>query len=347
MSSNQFLIDGYTRHQIFLQRFSSQEVNRLTPVIEKLYQDVSNRLDDNLTAYQTGRLLAIRAELDDLIRAGMSEWSEQLRDTLEEFYQYEFDFNDRILTEAIDVDALRPAPEQVRAPSYALAQVMTLISGDSTRDLSVDDIIRQFGDKKAEQINNAIAAGFISGTPHNEVVKQISGLSGRAKQQAGAVVRTAVNQLSDHAMHQASLANQDVLQGEEWVATLDGRTSPVCRDRDSDGEIYPIDSGPRPPAHFACRSVRVPVVADDFKIPGLEGERASVGGPVSAQVTYNGWLGRQPARVQDEILGPTRSALYRRGGLNVDQFVDDRGIQYTLDQLKALEPLAFERANID
>jgi hypothetical protein len=83
----------------------------------------------------------------------------------------------------------------------------------------------------------------------------------------------------------------------------------------------------------------VPKVKDEFKIPGIDGERASMDGPVSAQTTYNSWLKRQPKEFQDEVLGLERAKLFR-GGMNIQKFVDDRGVLLDLDQLKAREGMA-------
>lgn len=76
------------------------------------------------------------------------------------------------------------------------------------------------------------------------------------------------------------------------------------------------------------------------------GTRASMDGQVPSGLGYNEWLNRQSAERQDEALGPTRAALFRRGGLRVDQFTDFRGGIYTLDQLRKREAAAFERAGV-
>jgi len=74
-------------------------------------------------------------------------------------------------------------------------------------------------------------------------------------------------------------------------------------------------------------------------------------GPVSGQSNFSGWLRKQPKDFQDEYFsqfpnGKARAKLFRNGGLSMDKFTDNKSIVYTLDELKALEPQAFERANI-
>jgi SPP1 gp7 family putative phage head morphogenesis protein len=69
-------------------------------------------------------------------------------------------------------------------------------------------------------------------------------------------------------------------------------------------------------------------------------------GQVPAETTYDQFLRRQNAGFQDEVLGRTRGALFRRGKLSVDRFTDRTGRRYTLDELRRREPQAFEAANI-
>lgn len=70
-------------------------------------------------------------------------------------------------------------------------------------------------------------------------------------------------------------------------------------------------------------------------------------GTTAPDTTYPVWLGRQSAAFQDSVLGKTRGALFRRGDLPVDRFVDFAGKPFTLEQLKQRNPDAFRRAGIE
>jgi hypothetical protein len=74
------------------------------------------------------------------------------------------------------------------------------------------------------------------------------------------------------------------------------------------------------------------------------GER--VVGSVPGKTNFDGWLRQQPAAFQDDYLGKTKGALFRRGKLKMDQFVDRRGQELNLAQLSQRYPEAFERANL-
>ncbi|MNR66542.1 hypothetical protein D3C85_1900820 [compost metagenome] len=69
-----------------------------------------------------------------------------------------------------------------------------------------------------------------------------------------------------------------------------------------------------------------------------------------ADLSYYNWLKQQPASFQDRAIGPVRAKLFREGGLSIERFAElqlDRNFSpLTLAQMKAIEPLAFERAGL-
>ena len=78
-----------------------------------------------------------------------------------------------------------------------------------------------------------------------------------ANRQVMALVRTSVNQVANAASQQVYEANQDITSKYRYTATLDSRTSAICRSLD--GEEFAYGKGPVPPQHFNCRSTTVPI----------------------------------------------------------------------------------------
>lgn len=67
-------------------------------------------------------------------------------------------------------------------------------------------------------------------------------------------------------------------------------------------------------------------------------------GTTPSKTTYSQWFNGQPAKLQREILGPTKFDLYTKGGLNLNDFVDETASKpWTIDQLKAREAKAFSK----
>jgi SPP1 gp7 family putative phage head morphogenesis protein len=168
-----------------------------------------------------------------------------------------------------------------------------------------------------------------------------------SRRSAEAMTRTAVAAVSQQARSLLYAANAEVITKVQWVSTLDLRTTPICRARD--GKVFPVDSGPRPPAHVNCRSTIVPVVKS-WRELGIDADelppatRASMSGQVPETLTYGEWLRGLPAAQQDEVLGKAKGQLFRAGGLTVDRFVDATGHAYTLDELKRREKEAWAAA---
>jgi SPP1 gp7 family putative phage head morphogenesis protein len=178
---------------------------------------------------------------------------------------------------------------------------------------------------------------------------------------AQTLAQTATASVYNGVLQELYRQNRRIIRKEQYVATLDSRTTPQCRGLD--GNLYDVGTGPVPPVHMNCRSVRVPVIdgrrlstrpadaSTDRQLAGLRGpaRRRAVEklvGQVPAETTYNQWLGRQSASFQNEVLGPTRGRLFRKGGLDLTRFVDNSGRQYTLPELYEIEPAAFRRAGV-
>ena len=64
---------------------------------------------------------------------------------------------------------------------------------------------------------------------------------------------------------------------------------------------------------------------------------------VPERTTYAQWLKKQPAAVQDEVLGKTRGKLFRSGKVTIDRMIDPRLRPLTLAELAEREGLDLGR----
>lgn len=115
-----------------------------------------------------------------------------------------------------------------------------------------------------------------------------------------------------------------------------------------DGQMWPLgEAHVLPPLHWNCRCVCVPItktweqLAKRNKALAAQfdeidpGTRASMGGPVSGDTTWESWLGAQSKEAQADILGPARHKLWNAGKLTITDLVDQRGNALTLEELRA------------
>lgn len=342
------IVDAVTRHQIFVQRYAAGREQEAQAFIERLLNLIEGRMTGDITQFSRSRLDMMLSDIRLLHNDLYGQFSQDFIDEILEFSQYELDFNERMLNQNLNVTVTVPGPTQLQSAMFT--SIMDL---EPTKGYTIGNALAQFGTLKANQIIQTIRDGIALGDTHNQIRSRVQQLGPQNKNQAASLTRTITNHVSIRARDVTLRENEELFNGYEWVATLDSRTSLICASRD--GIIYPFgdnpETSPKPPAHFSCRSSIVPVIKPEYDATGgLVGQRPQVGadgpGVTKGSTTYEQWLRRQPASFQDEVLGPSRGKLFRRGEVSIGRFVDNQGRTLTLDELRQLEPLAFEQAGI-
>lgn len=327
MNPNEKLYDIATSHQIGVQRHGTAILKKILTHLEAVERDTVAKLA-GASAFTKrdleGFLAFIRARAEIYRQAIRGE----LQDEMTALANYEAEFEATKMSAATGAVFNRPSPSQVSAV-VASAPFQGRIMRDWADDLA---------NGVRNRLQDAITIGVTEGESIDKLVRRVRGTRANgfkdgviqaSRRDAEAVVRTAANHIATSARALTVAQNPDLFEGVVWSAVLDARTSSVCRARD--GEIYPLDSGPRPPAHWNCRSTVVPI------LKGVD---------MPKRPTYAEWLKKQPFSEQVEILGPARAALFRAGGLPIDRFVDSAGRAYTLDELRKRDRAAFERAGL-
>ena len=189
---------------------------------------------------------------------------------------------------------------------------------------TVEKAFRGIADNQKDALTRHIRQGVFSGESTADIARRMVGklefgqkaLSSRQKALAGGeltiaanhqirtIVRTSVNQVQNQASQAVYAANSKVAPKYEYVATLDSKTSPICKRLD--GRKFEYNKGPTPPQHFNCRSTTVPVVdyAGLKKQKGFEDLTPPPKGKVVTRPTGEG-TGRVPQDTQygDWLLG--------------------------------------------
>lgn len=344
MSSNQFLVDAASRRSLFIQRYSAGLEKEAAKVLADALRFISTMLDDvSLESLSSARFGALQLDINAEFGQRLNVLSTEVIQALGEFAQDEAEFTARMLENGTKAEVVRLTPQQIE---------MDFMTGRFGFDaqMNISQALDRFGKAKSTQVQQVLRDSYSDGKTSQQAIAAIRELIPLQTRQASSLVRTATNSASIAARMQSMAENSDLFDGYEWVSTLDNRTSHICMARD--GKIYPFAANsPKPPAHWACRSTIIPKVKAEYDLlAGADGVRPSVGAKgaqeQSASTTYGGWLRKQPASFQNEALGETRAKLFRNGGLSIEAFSDPSGKTYTLDQLRSLHPMAFEKANI-
>lgn len=211
------------------------------------------------------------------------------------------------------------------------------------------------------------------------------GVTNLTRSHVQTLVRTAINHVGTSARREFALANQRLFKREQWVAVLDGRTSVICLNLN--GRLFPVGKGIFPPAHLNCRSIRSPFIdtteAVRHRLKPTEqkrllrefGDQEGLGRVRSrrdlsrtqkkafdtfARVRVREMIGASPPVMSTEdflnglpmgeledVLGVSKAALQRRGGLSIGRLVDRQGSPLTLASLAEKESAAFQRAGLE
>lgn len=337
MNSNDKIVDGITRHHIFVQRYAKGRENEASQYIGRLMNTVINRIErGNITEISRARLGSFLLDMTQTVRQFNNEHSSSLINQVIEFAKRDSETIGAIVQNAVEAQVALPTANQLE--SAVFTNIMDL---EPSKGYTISSILSEFGDKKARQIEQYIRDGFALGETTDQIASRIRSNEFMMRSQAKALARTVVNHTATQARNTTMKENADILDGYKWIATLDSRTSLVCASRD--GIVYDMDdSNPKPPAHFNCRSTITYVVKPEFNLGGdIDVKRPSKGASgtmrVSHGTNYARWLKRQPASFQDEILGEKKGKLFRRGKVKLENFVDEQGRPLSLDQLEELE----------
>jgi SPP1 gp7 family putative phage head morphogenesis protein len=338
MSATQFIIDASTRHQVFLQRYGGGQSKEAQVVLDRIRRKINARILSEPTQFQAQRLSIVQADIDSIYQAGFQDLTSTVETGAMQLAQQEAEFSAELYGKTTTISWALPSERSLLA-----AVESAPMSAPGGRGITIDEALAQYGDVKSKEILQAIDDGVVLGDTSQQIASSVNSLmTHRQRNQLDTLVRTVTNHASSVARNAVYEANGDIIEGYRFIATLDGRTTFICASIDNE-EIYQPGLGPMPPLHWGCRSTTIPVVKDHFSIAkGMEGERAAKGGPVGSKTTYGGWLKTQPKEFIDEALGVGRSKLFRSGKLKIKQFVDPTGRVYTLNELRSMNPFAFQ-----
>ncbi len=392
-TANEALRDALIRHQIYLLRYSGFIRNQMVGLLDKVEKDLAekirNVLKDRKGLNGPSDVLRMQKLIDAVSNLRRESWDNAnsfLTKQMKELAQAEPTFAQGIfqLTSPVVLNVVMPPARQLEA-IVTQRPFEGQVLKDWASTMAGDDLRR---------IHSAIQMGMVAGEDSNTIARRVigtkaldgtDGVTQLARRQVQAITRTAVQAIANGARDDFFQANVDIIEAELFVATLDSRTTPICRALD--GKRFEVGKGPRPPLHFACRSLRVASFSQDYTgerpaksstqkellneftekenldrvtsrddLPrGTKGafdafERKRVRqltGQVPAATSYNEWLKTQTHAFQNEIMGVTKAKLFRDGGLSLDKYVAVNGTELTLGQMAAKYSDAFRQAGLD
>lgn len=191
----------------------------------------------------------------------------------------------------------------------------------------------------------AIKRGLVEGLNQREILANLQKTVDVSGNQARALLRTSMTQAETTALQAVAKENPEILQGLEYTAILDSKTSSICSSLN--GTIFPPEeTASLPPRHFNCRSSVVPVLKsrdemlsgdrERFRVRKLSNVSSTVlSGAPSRKESFGEWLREQPFDTKRRHLGSEEKvALFDQGSLDVSDFFTSAGAPLDLKTLK-------------
>jgi SPP1 gp7 family putative phage head morphogenesis protein len=201
------------------------------------------------------------------------------------------------------------------------------------------------------RIKDVVKKGMIENLAVNKIAKNVGNSIDLPTAQLKTLSRTAITETSSNISNATYKLNEDVIDGYQYVATLDSRTSLICGRLD--GKVFRLDDnrGVRPPQHFNCRSTTVPIVKsyEDIRntkssriskrrLQRISGsKRASFNGQVPSKTNFEQFLATQDDDFKLAILGNKRRVeIFNTGKLKFTQFSTKDGQLVSVGRLEEL-----------
>lgn len=323
LSSSRGLVDLAVRRRIALERYSALQQRKMIEFLDLVESDVAAKitaLRESLGAAATqsrkyDELIKLKASVRAVIEESMTYTSGVIKSSLQGLAGT-YNADARGLLEALGQRS-GGAGVTLRTQFVTVEAAMAAAMSRPMDGYLLQDWLDGFSTAARDRIEATLRVAFIEGEPLSVTRQRLRSVTMQTSRGLDALIRTSNAHIASAVTEANYQANADIIEGVEWVSTLDSRTTDICRARD--GKRYKVGEGPRPPAHIGCRSTTIPALI------GVE--------PVKRE-TYQDWLKRQPADVQDDILGPARGKLFRDGKMTVDRFVDMKGARIPLSKLK-------------
>lgn len=353
----QSIYDGFVAAGVDLNRVEAGLRRDVLLLLLQMEKEVVNQLVNapNITSWRSSRLRDLAAAVRTIIINNGGKIAKDLDKKLSDLAIAQAQVAVNVLNTAIGVDVAKIGVSQDTLTAIAKN---TLIQGAPSEEW--------WSAQQSKLLNNfvqQVRMGVTLGENNEQIVRRIRGTKALnytdgimeiSRSHARTLVRTSVQSVANAAREEVYNRNSELFKGIQWVATLDMRTTQICRGLDGKmwtlPDYQPIGHGipfPGRTAHWNCRSTQVPVMKSFADLAGAnanadfvaaldnmpESTRSSLDGQVSESMDYDQWLKTQSAADQLKVLGPSKYRLWKEQKISMADMIDESGRPMKVEEL--------------
>jgi SPP1 gp7 family putative phage head morphogenesis protein len=309
------LADAFVTHTINLLRLSASEQKATLAALERLenelVRDIANAVGN--TPAKMGQMRALLKQTRATIATTYGKISDARAKTLEGLAGVQ----ERKVVNAIN--------RVIQAPVATVGMSADQLKTIAGKTLVTGKYPSEWWSQQSQQLQDAFAVQMRLGMMRGESVEQLvsrvrgtraahytDGIMLVRKHHAVALVRTSVLTVANEAKLETFRKNQALIKGVQWLATLDARTTPICRALDGKQwafpELTPIGHDkvfPGAIAHWNCRSTQISVLRSwqelsgpKSKLKDKEGKPADIGDTIAEKLREKGMPEEQIQKVK-------------------------------------------------
>ena len=351
------LLLAQTPHDIALNQFATKLSRQTIPFLEEAAKYVRNRLNNEWeTVSSERRLRSLQRDIDNQLSEIYGRMDDLLLSEFQPLSVQEGQFTVDSVNQVLNDDFIMlPVDDQ---KLWSAVTNAPLLLDPKSGPIDFTKFIEGVGKASVAKINNFMGFGYAQGLTLQEMVSGIigtrknnykDGLIDQDRIAAERMVRTSVNHIATQTRLKVYNSNKRIVEGYRIIATLDSRTSTICKGYDQTVVMNDDEFKPYPPFHPNCRTTVIPEIKDkaledskgtraaNFKKQG--DAKAGKVGQVPATTQYYDLLKQQSAAQQDLALGPARGKIFRNAGLTIPEFrkamVDQMNQPITLSEMAA------------
>ena len=237
-------------------RYQNQVVYKVIALLNRTDNDLFIQLTAALqqlpvSQFTVERLDSLLASVRQINAAAYQKIRHELQTELADLVAYEQGYQAQLFQNTLPV-----------AFEVAMVPVSQVVSSAMARPFQgrlLSEWMAGLEAEKAAKIRDAIRIGYVEGQTIQEMVQRIKGTKARqyqdgileiTRRNAETIVRTAVSHTANHTRQKFYEANDDLVKGWKFTATMDSRVTILCASLD--GKVFPVGEGPQPPRHHNC-----------------------------------------------------------------------------------------------
>lgn len=378
MNAADIIADRLVTRGIYLERYKAGLNNRILGELEKLEDELTRELASSFARgipNQSARIRRLEGLLGQTRHVIKRAYAEKASLSGKELLRLAANEQTYVVDAINETAGIEIADRTLNYDELKALTDDTLIEGAKSAD---------WWERQSEDLQNRFTDQMRSGVLRGETLDQLvarlrgtqaklytDGVMQASRRQADALVRTSVQTIANETRGKFYAANSDVVSAEQWVATLDSRTTHICMALNqklwttkTHAPIGHDKVWPGRTAHWCCRSTQVPVLkkwedlvagqdkdavneeyAKQLKKQGFTDDevkkimadsRYSLDGKAAADTTFDDWLSSKSPEMQDKMLGPGKAKLFRDKKITLTDLVDQSGRPLTIDELESL-----------